>query len=141
MPAIFPIDEAIEIGEVTGQYSLTKSFSITTPKLQVPVMGFNIDNPVTAGIDYRSKRQKTIEYGYKIPRVLSGTAGNNTAGWKYYLDEALEPRAQYRTDMTGGLPLMKSKDYRLKMTLTVKTRSKFSLDPKPIEYSAPIMFK
>lgn len=142
MPAIFPVDEAIEIGEVTKEYTLTKSFSVKTPKLTKPLMGFNLpfDIPVTGGVDLASKEQKKINYGLRIPKVISGTASNNDAAWKYYLGEALDPKAQYRTDMTVGLPLIKSKNYKVKMVLTVTTKGKLGFDPKPVEHTAPIKF-
>ena len=137
MPAIFPLDEAIPIGETLNQYQLRKNFSIKTPHLQVPGFGFEI--PVSAGIDASSEELKKINYGLKIPKVTSATSGNNEAFWTYYHGGAIEPYAQYRADMIVGLPTSKPKRYNVKMTLNTKIKHAF--EPRFIENIIPLKFK
>ncbi len=136
MPSIFPTDESVQIGERLDKYNLTKSLSVKTPNLQVPVLG--VDLPISGGIDLTSQVLKNIDYGLKIPRVLSATTGNNEAAWKYYQNEALGAQGQYRCDMVVGLPINKSRNYNVRMTLNASF--KLALNPTPIEHEVPINF-
>lgn len=137
MPSIFPTDEAVQIGQRLDKYNLTKNLSVKTPNLKLPVLG--VDLPISGGIDLTSQVLKNIDYGLRIPRVISATTGNNEAGWTYYQNEALGAQGQYRCDMVVGLPLNKSRNYNVKMALTANFKHAFN--PSPIEHIVPIKFQ
>jgi hypothetical protein len=137
-PSIFPPENIAEIGKVIREYHVMKSLSVKTPDLKVPILG-GFQLPASAGADVSSQVMKRIEYGLKIPRIITAFSGNNDAWWKFYQNEALGPQGQYRTDMIVGLPRSKSKRYNVRMKLTTDVKRAFGISS--IEKLVPIQFK